>query len=336
MATPMPVRSPSGPKGPEPELESDSWRAHLFAKITVVLKLIAIPAAISLAMILPEYIVRLGNFTTGLMTLNDQEKTEILRSVFRRCGDQDWAFCENYNSERWSQEALIYLADIEDLFNKRNGGKLRKSIGTIFRPSYIRASFYETMTGDIKKCASRMEVEISRTRQTEEIFYMQFLRVYNASYTESCRFFYEAFMHPIFAGDLGSQQARALQRRLTVIDKLTEAVGFPVESTIPTIRARLSEIERETLFGLTDVCSVDIPSRTRKLSNDVGTIWSALYGTGSTKTSIRDLEHAEEEAARALVKNILLVMISLLLLIRNARKLGVAFNEVWATVTHHG
>jgi hypothetical protein len=330
----MPILGPSNQSSRSQTSPGDvpsSWRDQLLA----ILKLIAVPVAVTLAMVLPDQLVKWANFTTGVMVLNNPEKTEILRKVFDKCGGASWTVCANYDAERWAQDANIYLAMVEDSFEKRYGGKLRKSIAQLFRSTYIRASFYESLSGEIKHCTSLLSIQLSQTADRNGLDYPALLSQYNEIYGLECGFLYDAFSYPRFENE-AQQPEQAVTRRIKTIDRLTEALAIRADSKIPAIRARLTAIEKETLEGLTNVCRADIPGRSLKLSDNVDAIESALYSFGNNRTSILDLEQSEEDAARAFIKNILLTLISLMLIVFNAKRLGHAFNELWITISHHG
>jgi hypothetical protein len=334
----MTIRDPSSrpPKAPvDPAAKNAKWasfRRHLVA----ILRLTAVPIAVTLAMILPDQLVKWGNFTTGPMALNNSEKTEILRKVFEKCGGSNWTVCENYDAERWAQDGDIYLTMVETMFERRQGGKLRKSIAQLFRPTYVRASFYESLSVDIKDCVWTIKIEASKADPKGGLNYMTFLTQFNENHGRECGFLYDAFAYPVFGKEKDSDPLETpVNRRIQTIESLTEAIAIRADSKIPAIGARLTAIERGTLDGLAKVCTADIPWRSRKLSDEIASIRSALYGFTNNRTSIRELEQAEEETARAQIKNILLTLISLLLIVLNAKTLGHHFNELWTTISHH-
>jgi hypothetical protein len=330
----MTIRSSEPYPEPSSKLQSPSKWGAIRDNISGIFRLIAIPAAVTLAMILPDQIVKWGNFTTGLMVLNDSEKTDILRKVFDICGQNDWKACENYDAERWAQESYIYLDMAETSFERRVGGKIRKSVAQLFRTAYVRASLYDTLSGDVKHCMSLMGQQLGATEKAS-LDYAAFVVRYSEIVGSECQFLYSAFIYPVSSDDR-AQPERAVNRRIATVDRLTEALALRADSKIPAIRARLAVIQKGTLSGLANVCTADIPARSAKLNDDVGAIQSTLFGFRDNKTSNLDLEQAEEESARGHIKNALLMLISLLLIVLNAKKLGHAFNELWMIITHHG
>jgi hypothetical protein len=299
--------------------------------LLAILKLVAVPAFVTFALIIPEQVVKWGSFTTGLMELNGPEKTDILRKLFEKCGKSDWKACENYDADRWAQDSNIYLEMVASAFEKRYGGRLRKTIANMFRPTYIRASFYESMSGDVRRCVVLMGQQIGQFAGKTALDYPTFLNRYNESYGLECGFLAAAFGYPMFADESQKPEA-AVRRRIATIEHLTEALAIRADSTIPSIRARLASIQRATLGPAN--CA-DLPRRAASINDDVEAIHSTLYGFTDNRTSIRDLEQAEEEATRERIKTLLLTLISLALIALNAKKLGHSFADLWVTISHH-
>jgi hypothetical protein len=284
----QPELSPEGTRyrGPKERLRA------LPGSVWELLKIIAIPAALSLSILLPDKIVSFANVTTPLMILTDEETTELLQELFERCYKENWR-CDTLDPREWQSRSSIYISKVEDFFNRR--WILHKSIGKLFRPGYIRASLYATLSGQVKECNTKINMQLNRVVNGnsggQEQYYHKFIEEFNVAYGRECGFLYNAFDYSVHKEELPpSELYRAVNRRIGAIKNLTETLRFRADSYIHDMRTDIGHIKSKTLEGLSDICdsAAGITQRQSELDGRVNNIDAAIYGLREIKTNNRE------------------------------------------------